>query len=139
MRKDQWYLLVMKAKHPITGRVCYFVDKCLPFGSSISCAIFQKVSDAIAHIVRYRMKKDNVNYLDDFLFAAALKWLCNQQVDEFLRICEDINFPVALEKTFWGTSILVFLGLMLDTSRQIVCIPADKIEKALLMIEEFFE
>ena len=39
MAKDQWWLLVMKAEHPITKVVKYFVDKCLPFGSSISCAI----------------------------------------------------------------------------------------------------
>ena len=48
MAKDQWWLLVMKAEHPTTGQICYFVDKCLPFGSSISCAIFQAISDAIA-------------------------------------------------------------------------------------------
>ena len=27
--------LVLKAEHPVTGKVWYFVDKCLPFGSSI--------------------------------------------------------------------------------------------------------
>ena len=44
MAKDQWWLLVMKATHPRTGKTMYFVDKCLPFGSSISCAIFQAIS-----------------------------------------------------------------------------------------------
>ena len=48
MAKDQWWLLVMKATHPETGKTVYFVDKCLPFGSSISCAVFQAVSDTIA-------------------------------------------------------------------------------------------
>ena len=33
--------LVMKAKHPLTHKWWYFVDKCMPFGASISCAIFQ--------------------------------------------------------------------------------------------------
>ena len=49
------------------------MDKCLPFGSSISCAIFQAVSDAIAFIVTVKVKKVNVNYLDDYLFAAVMK------------------------------------------------------------------
>ena len=72
LAKSDWWLLVMKAEHPITKKICYFVDKCLPFGSSISCAIFQAISDAIAWIVEYRTKKPNVNYLDDYLFTAAL-------------------------------------------------------------------
>ena len=137
MRKDQWHLLVMKATHPVSKKTYYFVDKYLPFGSSISCAIFQSVSDAIAHIVQQKVKKANVNYLDDFLFAAAMKWFCDQQVQRFLDVCKDINFPVALEKTFWGTGVLVFLGLLLDTQRQLVCIPPDKISKALTLIDQF--
>ena len=81
-------------------------------GSSISCAIFQAISDAIAWLVHFRARKPNVNYLDDYLFAAALKRVCDEQIRIFLQICEDINFPVALEKTFWGTTVLIFLGLL---------------------------
>ena len=79
----------------------------------------------------------NITYLDDYLFAAALKKMCDEQVKVFLEICGQINFPVALEKTFWGTTVLVFLGLLLDTERQLVCIPTDKIVKALDMINIF--
>ena len=45
-----YWLLVMMATHPTTGKKYYFIDKCLPFGHSISCALFQKFSNAIAHI-----------------------------------------------------------------------------------------
>ena len=137
MRPDQWYLLVMKATHPITKETFYFVDKCLPFGSSISCAIFQAISDAIAFVVEYKTKKNNVNYLDDHLFAAAMRMACNRQVRTFLKVCELIRFPVALEKTYWGTTLLSFLGLLLDTVNQVVCIPLDKLEKARNMIDKF--
>ena len=117
LRKDQWFLLVMKAVHPISRKTFYFVDKCLPFGSSISCAIFQAVSDVVAYMAKVRSKKPNINYLDDFLFAAALKRLCDDQVSIFLHVYKEINFPVALEKTFWGTTVLTFLGLLLDSER----------------------
>ena len=137
LKKDQWFLMVMKATHPITKEVWYFVDKCLPFGSSISCAIFQEVSDAIAFIVTCKTNKPNVNYLDDYLFIAALKRECDRQVHFFLEICKSINFPVALEKTFWGSTLLTFLGLLLDSENQLVCIPLDKVEKALEMVEFF--
>ena len=42
--------LCMKATNPEDGQTYYFVDKCLLFGASISCALFQELSDALAHI-----------------------------------------------------------------------------------------
>ena len=134
---SEWWLLVMKAIHPTSGEVKYFVDKCMSFGSSISCAIFQAISDAIAWIVKYRNKKANVNYLDDYLFAAALKRLCDQHIQVFLDVCKEINTSVALEKTFWECNLLVFLGLLLDTRKQVICIPMDKLEKVVNWIEFF--
>ena len=137
MSKDQWWLLVMKAEHPHTSKVLYFVDKCLPFGSSISCVIFQAISDAIAWLVRFKTHKNNVNYLDYYLFAAALKALCDWQIKIFLGICQDINFPVAMEKTYWGCNLLTFLSLLLDTRKQLIGIPMDKLIKAANWVHYF--
>ena len=58
---DTRCLLIMKPEHPVTKKLFYFVDKCLPFGSSIICSPFQNISDAIAHIVRIKTGKQNVN------------------------------------------------------------------------------
>ena len=130
-------LLVMKAESPLDGKIYYFIDKCLPFGAAISCSHFQAFSDALAHIVRIKAgNQENINYLDDFLFAAAVKLLCDQNIQLFLNVCRDIRFPVSLDKTHWGTTQLTFLGLFLDTIRQMIYIPIDKINKALHMIDE---
>ena len=43
--------LLMKAQHPITKIWYYFIEKCLPFGASISCAHFQHFSNALKTIV----------------------------------------------------------------------------------------
>ena len=123
--------LVMKAESPIDGKTYYFIDKCLPFG-----AHFQSFSDAVAHIVRFKTRKDLINYLDDFLFIALLKALCNDQVRTFSEICEKIRFPVSMHKTLWGTTTLTFLGLLIDMIRQIVCIPQEKVVRALDLITE---
>ena len=66
MQIKDFSLLILKAYHPTTGRLYYFCDKCLPFGSSISCAIFQAISNGIAHIFRVKVSCETVNYLDDF-------------------------------------------------------------------------
>ena len=87
MSRRSWKFLVMKAEHPITGQIWYFVDKCLPFGSSISCAIFQEFSNAVAHLVRFKTLEDVLNYLDDYFFAALMKAWCDGHVQQFLDIC----------------------------------------------------
>ena len=135
IKMDHWKFLVMKAVSLLDGRTYYFVDKCLPFGASISCSHFQRFSNAVSHIVQWKTKQGLVNYLDDYLFAHLRKLLCNRQVKEFLAVCEAISFPVSLEKTFWASNKLTFLGLLIDTISQCVCIPVDKVAKAVLLIE----
>lgn len=134
LRKSQWKYLVMKAESPFDGRTYFFVDKCLPFGAAISCALFQDFSDAIAHIVRVKSGKDNVNYLDDFLFIAILRALCDEQMRIFLRVCKEINFPISAEKTFWSSTQMVFLGFLIDSIRQIVMVPVEKFNKGKSLI-----
>ena len=75
--KLDWRLLVMKARHPVTKQWFYFIDKCLPFGASISCVHFQAFSDVVAFTVEFYTKKKVTNYLDNSLFAALLRYLCN--------------------------------------------------------------
>ena len=136
MKIQDFKWLVMKARSPLDGQWYFFIDKCLPFGSSISCAHFQAFSDSVSFIVKYKTKKANINYLDDYLFVAALKRLCDQQMKTFLAVCQDINFPVALEKTVWACSIIIFLGLLLDAEKQLICIPVEKIDKAFNLISK---
>ena len=85
------------------------------------------------------VQDETVNYLDDFFFAAFLKALCDQKLDVFIEICNDIQFPVSIEKTFSGTTQLTFLRLLIDTIKQLICIPAEKINKALEFIEYFLD
>ena len=129
-------ILVLKCEHPKTKKIWWFLDKCLPFRSSISCAIFQAISDSITYLVSFRTKRPTLNYLDDYFFSEVLKRLCDWQVNQFLWVCDQINFPVSLEKTYWGSQFLVFLGFLIDTINRKVGIPIEKLVKALTLIEE---
>ena len=137
LKVSQFCLLLMKAKCPLDGVTYWFVDKCLPFGSSKSCKIFQDFSDCIAHLVTFHTKRKNVNYLDDFLFVALLKAYCDRQLDTFIEICGAIGFPVAMDKTTWGEQTIVFLGLLIDLLNEMVCIPKEKVTRAVKMIQLF--
>ena len=118
---------------PKTRDKLYFCDKCLPFGASISCALFQKFSDALKWILDWKLKCSRriTNYLDDFLFIAWAKFIANMMVKEFINICEQINCPVAHDKTEFAMQFCVFLGILLDGQWHILVIPEEKRTKAL--------
>ena len=130
LNRRSFKFLVMKARCPLDHNWYYFVDKCLPFGASISCALFQEFSNCIAHLMKFRTDRQTVNYLDDYLFACYLRSLCDDQIKQFLSLCSEINFPVSLEKTEWASTRVTFLGLLIDTILKLVCVPTDKIQKA---------
>ena len=107
--KDRKFL-AMKARHPVTLEWWYFVDKCLPFGASISCSLFQEFSVALRHITEWKLKitinfhipPATMNYLDDFLFIALTKLICDGMMEKFLLICQEIGCPISMDKTEWG-------------------------------------
>ena len=94
--------LIFKAEDPDDGIVKYFVEKCLPFGASISCVHYQRFSNSLKHLLEYRTGKKGrrvTNYLDDFLFLALKKLICNYMIKQFIKLCQELNVPVAFEKT----------------------------------------
>ena len=139
IRKEDWHLLVMKAECPWNGRTYFFVDKCLPFGHALSCALFQKVSNAISYLTEFRTKIENINYLDDYFFAHINRVLCNHLVGIFTQVCNEIHFPVSEEKTVLACSQLTFLGLLIDTLRRMVSIPVDKVHNLRHLIDRMLK
>ena len=127
-------LLIMKATNPEDVKTYYFVDKCLPFGASISYSLFKEFFNAVAHIFTYHTGKKTMNYLGGKYFVTLLKSLCDGQISAFLEIYHLICFPVSLEKTEWGTPSIVFLGFLIDSINQIICIPMDKVKRAVDLI-----
>ena len=128
--------LVMAAVSPFTNKLQYFVDKCLPFGASISCAIFQRFSNALKHLINFQSSTSRcvTNYLDDFLFVSYCRNLCNSLITKFLGICQSIGVPIADEKTEWACTRLVFLGILLDGVYMVLGIPKEKRDHAIYLL-----
>ena len=111
----------MKAWHPTTNELYYFVDKCLPFGHCFSCALYQRFSDALSHLIKYILHQRHrivntplSNYLDDFLLAALAKQICDLMLKVFLEMCKFIGVLVSEEKTVLSSTLMVFLGILLE-------------------------
>ena len=135
-RPEDFCLMLMQATHPISGRKYFFVEKNLPFGSSISCALFTIFSESLCQITRFFIGRpySTLSYLDDFLFISHDEKLCNEMVRTFLRICHTIGCPISMEKTEWATQTFVFLGILLNGKTMSLAVPFEKKQKALRML-----
>ena len=132
----QHFLLLSKAVNPLNGRTMYFVKKCLPFGASISCSLFQKFSDSLQFLVENIAGRKLVirNYLDDYLFLYDSEHVCNGLVSLFLSVCEHIGCPVSLDKTQFASKSIQFLGVELNGASHTLRVPEDKRRKAVHLI-----
>ena len=58
----------------------YYVDKCLPFGCSISCSLFEKFSTFLEFCVKQRMRSGSLlHYLDNFWEVTEQLYLVNRR------------------------------------------------------------
>ena len=135
----QRHLLLLKARDPESGVMKFFIEKNLPFGASISCKRFQDFSDCLHHVVEYVTSRRYAvtNYLDDFLFISTDEAACNALVRSFLQLCKRIGCQEALDKTEWASTLIIFLGILLDGANKSLSLPIAKRDKALHLLSWF--
>ena len=62
--------------------------------------------------------------------------ICNWMIQSFIDLCEELNLPIATEKTEWGSTMIIFLGILLDGRNLCLCLPVEKQEKALKLLND---
>lgn len=68
---------------------------------------------------------DVIHYLDDFLFAGTHgSTNCQYLIDQFQGLCQLLGVPLSKEKT---STCVSFLGLGIDTVKQSIFVPSDKV------------
>lgn len=117
-------LLGMKWKGQI------YVDTVLPFGLRSAPKIFSAVADALEFIFKSKGVKRTRHYLDDFiLFGAPKSAECQAALDLALRLCQFLGVPIAVHKTEGPGTVLIFLGIELDTTAMEIRLPKEKLER----------
>jgi hypothetical protein len=107
VHKSDFQLLGFK----IQGKI--FVDKCLPFGCSVSCSKFEKKkSTFLEWVLKHQTNSSNViHYLDDFLRAGNKGTDdCDRLMANFSFICFDLGVSLAYEKSIGQTKQISILG-----------------------------
>ena len=70
-----------------------------------------------------------LHYLDDFLLVGPPgKDTCPEAMSRVLLVCDLLGIPVDSEKLEGPTTTLTFLGIVLDTLEQQLCLHRDKLQ-----------
>ena len=117
----------------------YYFDKCLPMGASSSCQLFEKFTTALQFIAERHGIRYIIHYLDDFLILNSNSHSCAADLESFIKICESINIPLAPEKTVYPSQVIQFLGIEIDSVKQQLILPEDKINKCKNLIQTMLD
>ena len=107
-----------------------YIDRALPFGLRSAPKIFTAVADGLAWALSCEGVRNQLHYLDDFLFwSAAGSSECAEFLATAIRVCHTLGLPSAPEKTAGPTTTLTFLGIEIDTVQQQLRLPAEKLQR----------
>ena len=80
-----------------------------------------------------------LHILDDFLFIADNREKCQNDLTNFLTMCQYIGVPIAHEKTVGPDTSLQFTGITLDSVLQEARLPEDKLRKCHTLLTNFYK
>jgi len=112
-----------------------YIDRALPFGLRSAPKIFNALADFIAWVLACNGIHYQLQYLDDYLFLATQDSnLGSQLLSVALQTLHQLGITVAVHKTEGPTTVLIFLGILIDTHRFELRLPTDKLLRLQEMI-----
>lgn len=115
----------------------FFYERCLPFGIHPGPALFEEFSTAIEAIIHSFGVRDIPHYADDFLHISTPD-RSKLEYRIILNVFDLLGVPLALEKLSAPSRTIEFLGIMIDTQRQVIYIPSDKMDRYRAQITEAY-
>lgn len=133
VHRDDWELL------GIYWKQAYYVDTCLPFGLRSAPYLFNQFAEALQWILQNNYDfRWLIHYLDDYLIISHTDSPeCKHLLERFLRVCELLGIPVAMDKVDGPATVIIFLGLELDSVLQQIRLPAEKLKAILKELDEW--
>ena len=106
-----------------------YIDRALPFGLRSAPIIFTAVADGLTWAFQQEGITNVVHYLDDFLLWAEAGEDLSTPLQTAVSLCDQLGLPTAPEKVEGPTTVLTFLGIVMDTARQELRLPQAKLTK----------
>lgn len=107
------------------------MDPALPFGLRSAPKIFSAFADALAWVLYKNGVVWQLHSLDNFLLMGPPS---SNACDKALETCRELGVPVATHKTEDPASLLIFLGIHIDTEAMTLSLPEDKLTRILGLV-----
>jgi len=108
----------------------------LSFGLRSAPKIFTALADTLEWCIAKEGVKYIYHYLDDFVVLGLPdSEQCGQNLHTLQLVCKDLGVPLAPEKQAGSTSTIEFLGIIIDTVRQELRLPNDKLERLKILLD----
>ena len=139
--KDAFRILpVRPADYRLLGMVWkqrFYYDKCLPMGCSISCQVFESLSQALQWILTTKLSVTHMSHiLDDFIFFGTDYQSCKRHLHTFQTLATSLNIPIKHQKTVQPATTVILHGIEVDTINMTMRLPQDKLQDALAKVTE---
>ena len=110
----------------------------LPFGLRSAPKIFTAVADALEWCIHQRGVDGIFHYLDDFLVMGPPDSdTCKCSLDLLISECHSLGVPLAPEKLEGPSSVLIFLGIEINTCEGLLRLPAEKLRRLISTVTEW--
>ena len=108
-------------------------------GCAISCRLFERFSRALSWIMTHRFQVRAISHiLDDFIFVGPPNSNeCANDLQMFLKMCEDLNVPIKISKTQPPSEIITVHGVEIDTKLMEARLPLDKLHTLCRLLNVF--
>ena len=115
-----------------------FIDTCLPFGLRSAPKLFNILADLLAWILQQQGVTPILHYLDDFLIIGPpASNTCLKHLNHLKQACHALGVPLALEKVEGPSTLLSFLGILLDTHQMEARLPEEKLQRLQATVTEW--
>ena len=112
-----------------------YADATLPFGLCSALKIFTALADALLWILKHYGVSNLMHYLHDFItFGPPGSQQCEINRQIIFSLCEILGVPLSLDKCEGPTTLMVFLGLLLDTINLTV---AEKLDRLMKLVSDW--
>ena len=95
----------------------HYVDGMLPFGLRSAPKLFTAVADALEWMVQQKGVTAVAHYLDDVVVLGPPESpVCGEHLAVIQQTCEELGFPLAMDKLEGLVTRMAFLGIEIDSS-----------------------